>query len=78
MLYRRRPPGAAVGASTIYAKVSPAAAEVLDDLAIRLGVSKAEFVETALLHLGASLDERGAPPWWTKAIPDPQELPLTG
>ena len=61
MAYRRRPPGAAVGASTLYTRIDPAAAEVADVLAKRLGVSKAEFVQTLLFHVGDSLNDEGVP-----------------
>lgn len=77
MSYRRRAPGAAVGASTLYARIDPDAASVVDQVAIRLGVSKAEFVETLMFHVGNTLDADGLPPWWPKSPPSPQELPMT-
>lgn len=78
MSYRRRPPGAAVGASTLYARIDPAAHEVADVLARRLGVSKAEFIQTLLLHVGDTLNHDGVPEWWTKPAPASEELPMTG
>lgn len=76
MAYRRRPPGAAVGASTLYTRIDPAAAEVADVLARRLGVSKAEFIQTLLFHVGDSLNDQGVPPWWPKPVTNPEELDL--
>lgn len=76
--YRRRPPGAAIGATTLFARINPEAADVVDDVAKRLGVSKAEFIETVMFHVGNTLDEDGRPPWWQKATPAPEELPMTG
>ena len=76
--YRRRPPGAAIGATTLYARINPEAANVVDEVAQRLGVSKAEFIETVMFHVGETLDENGRPPWWQKATPAPEELPMTG
>lgn len=73
MSYRRRPPGAAVGASTLYARIDPAAADVADQLALRLGVSKAEFVQTLLYHVGDNLNAQGVPDWWPKPISSPPE-----
>ena len=78
MSYRRRAPGAAVGASTLYARIDPDAANVVDQVAERLGVSKAEFVETLMFHVGNTLDEHGRPPWWPKPTSETQELPMTG
>lgn len=76
MTDRRRPRGGAVGSFALFARVSPEAAQVADDVARRLGVSKAEFVETVMLHVGATLDERGRPPWWTKPVTQDEELKL--
>ena len=76
MAYRRRPPGAAVGSSTLYTRIDPAAAEVADVLARRLGVSKAEFVQTLLFHVGDTLNDDGVPDWWPKPIAAPEELDL--
>ena len=77
MTYRRRPPGAAVGASTLYTRIDPAAAEVADVLAKRLGVSKAEFVQTLLFHIADTLNDDGVPEWWPKpVIAEPEELDL--
>lgn len=75
--YRRRPRGAAVGASKLYVRIDPDAASIVDQVAIRLGVSKAEFVERLMFHVGNTLDADGRPPWWPKSPPSPQELPMT-
>lgn len=45
-------------------------------LAKRLGVSKAEFVQTLLFHVGDSLNDQGVPEWWPKPINSPEELDL--
>lgn len=74
--YRRRPPGAAVGASTLYTRIDPAAADVAETLARRLGVSKAEFIQTLLFHVADTLTDEGVPAWWPKPIPSPEELDL--
>lgn len=74
MTSRRRARGAVVGASAVFAKVHPDAALALDVVAKRVGVSKAEFVEILLLHMGSTLDESGAPSWWTKPLPSDEEL----
>lgn len=57
-----------MGASTLYAKIAPEAAAIVDDVARRCGVSKAEFVETLAFHLGTCLDETGIPTWWTRPL----------
>lgn len=76
MSTRRRARGAAVGASALYARIHPDAARVVDEVSERLGVSKAEFVETLIFHTGDTLNEQGRPSWWRPE--DTQELPLTG
>lgn len=73
---RRRPRGAAVGASTLFARIDPAAAHVADQLAKRLGVSKAEFVQTLLFHVRDTLPADGVPDWWPKPVNSPEELDL--
>lgn len=75
---RRRPRGSVEGKHALYAKVDPGAAKLVQECAERLGVSNGEFVELALLHVGDELDADGVPRWWTKPVPAPEELPLTG
>ncbi len=74
---RRRSRGSAVNAtSTVFAKVHPEANRIADEVAIRVGVSKAALVEALLYHLGNELDADGVPAWWTDPIPHPEELTL--
>lgn len=65
-----------MGASTLFARVAPEAADLADKLAERVGVSKAEFVEALLLHAGDEIDDRGVPTWWTKPVADQEGLDL--
>lgn len=76
MTYRRRPQGAAKGTVALYTRVDPNAVAIVDQAAERVGVSKAEFVEALIFHLGTTLDESGVPTWWTKPIADDKELDL--
>ena len=74
---RRRTRGSAVNAtSTVFAKVHPEANRIADEVAIRVGVSKAALIEALLYHLGDELDPAGVPIWWTRPIPDAEELNL--
>lgn len=76
MATRRRARGSVKGSFALYAEVSHEAAEKADVLAKRLSVSKAEFVEAALIHAASELDADGLPAWWTRPLPHREELDL--
>ncbi|MFK5691363.1 hypothetical protein ACI3EY_17020 [Ornithinimicrobium sp. LYQ92] len=78
MTSRRRPRGTAKNTHGLFARVDPAAAQLVAECAERLGVSNSEFVEAALLQVGHTLDSEGVPTWWTKQNRQCEELPLTG
>lgn len=74
---RRRARGAAKNASPLFVRIDPQMIAVADEVAERLGVSKAEFMEEVLRHL--ELNDEGVPNWWTRSVPKREEtLPLTG
>jgi hypothetical protein len=58
----------------VYGRVCPKAADLAEVLAVRLEVSKAEFLERLLLHAGDSLDEHGIPTWWNKPLPSDDRM----
>lgn len=76
MTYRRRAQGAAIGNVALYTRINPEAAAIADAVAERVGLSKAEFVEAVMFHLGTTLDEDGVPTWWTLPTAEAEELDL--
>jgi hypothetical protein len=74
MVYRRRPQGAIKHGVALYARIDPEVQAIADRVSIRLGVSKAEFIEELLRNLGEhQLDADDVPTWWTDAPPARQE-----
>lgn len=65
-----------MGSVTLFARIDPEAGAVVDRVAIRLGISKAEFVETLMFHVATTLDGDDVPTWWTGHVPKPDELDL--
>ena len=61
MAINRRARGSGVDNRALFANVSPQAFTVVDELAPRLGVSKAELVDEILLHMMETLDSRRLP-----------------
>lgn len=74
----RRPRGTVKDSFALYAEISHESADSATHLARQLGVSRAEYVEAALIYAGADLTPEGLPTWWTRPTSQPEELPMTG